>query len=279
MKKCTITQLKESMSKRNITTNWPFIADGEVNCFSANGKLCHYIIDLHDIEIGIYLYDDIYIPCSSEARVIKDGADYQAKKKSLKKLLKTATTRGFSGKQNKVSTGKSTIMLKEIDPIPSDYSTEDNYAISEPNKSIEELANMPTLAYFLSRENEAKKRNIRVSELNAIVKEARIKAVSPVALGPTLISDIVEIFNQKRVEEIRSGELILLLSSAKNSIWNKLHLEGKFNTNQLARILKEFDIKSTDIRFKTDNKVLKGYIKNGFIEAQQLITEINPEWI
>jgi hypothetical protein len=84
-------------------------------------------------------------------------------------------------------------------------------------------------------------------------------------IGVRLLSDIRDIFSEKKVEELSSRELVNALSTLDGRPWPTLDRSGPITPNALARLLAPFDIFPRDIR--TGASVLKGYKRECFSDA------------
>ena len=89
----------------------------------------------------------------------------------------------------------------------------------------------------------------------------------PISVGVELLQDIRTIFVEKRLEHIGTSELLEALCSDAEAPWITYNRGKPLSARQLANRIKDFGIKSKDIRFPSYNKTLKGYSQSDFSEA------------
>ena len=83
--------------------------------------------------------------------------------------------------------------------------------------------------------------------------------------GTKLLRDIKSIFDDLDVPRIFSGELVNKLKEIETSDWNNWHRGNGLNQNDVAKILKGYGIKPSQIRIQADNK--RGYEFQQFVDA------------
>ena len=93
------------------------------------------------------------------------------------------------------------------------------------------------------------------------------------SVGVELLQDIQKIFIENNITEISSKDLIDALCEDEESRWVTYNFKGndkKINTRQMSKILKEYKIKSKNVRF--GQEVAKGYEKTQFEDAWKRYT-------
>jgi len=83
--------------------------------------------------------------------------------------------------------------------------------------------------------------------------------------GTKLLRDIKSIFDDLDVPRLFSGELVSKLKEIETSDWNNWHRGNGLNQNDVAKILKGYGIKPSQIRIQADNK--RGYEFQQFVDA------------
>ena len=86
-------------------------------------------------------------------------------------------------------------------------------------------------------------------------------------IGPMILSDIREIFMVSGLDRITSQTLVDKLVDMEDRPWPEWRRGSPLTKNSLARLLKPFRIKSTDIRTPTSRTALKGYKRENFEDA------------
>ncbi len=85
------------------------------------------------------------------------------------------------------------------------------------------------------------------------------------SIGPKLLRDIRDIFQDWHVERIFSDDLVTALKEKKESPWSDWNRGKGLTPNGLAKLLKPFDIRSKTMRIFEDRR--KGYDLGGFSDA------------
>lgn len=85
--------------------------------------------------------------------------------------------------------------------------------------------------------------------------------VTDESLGIRLLSDIRDIFDSKGTDRIHSDHLQAALLGHEESPWNDL----KYSASKIARRLRDYGIRSTQMRIEGANK--KGYLRESFEDA------------
>jgi len=87
-------------------------------------------------------------------------------------------------------------------------------------------------------------------------------------IGVQLLADTKEIFEEQKVEKISSQKLCEALEGREERPWATWRKGKPISQNNLARLLKPFEVSSKDIRAKSEGgKVLRGYEKEQFSKA------------
>lgn len=86
-----------------------------------------------------------------------------------------------------------------------------------------------------------------------------------VSMPTQLLSDIKKVFDSIKADKISSTDLVNTLCSDNEAPWKTYNQGDPISQRQLASKLRNFDIKSQDIRFGDVN--LKGYYKKSFTDA------------
>jgi hypothetical protein len=89
----------------------------------------------------------------------------------------------------------------------------------------------------------------------------------PISVGIELLQDIRAIFAEKELAKISTSELLEMLCSDVEAPWTTYNRGKPLSARQLASRLKDFGIKSKDIRLPPYYKPLKGYSQDDFSEA------------
>jgi len=95
-------------------------------------------------------------------------------------------------------------------------------------------------------------------------------------VGVQLLADIYEIFGTENKEKIPSKDLCEYLKDLEERPWATWSKGFPISQNQLARKLKGFGISSKDIR-QPDDKVVRGYDKDNFLEAWERYCVSRPQ--
>lgn len=88
----------------------------------------------------------------------------------------------------------------------------------------------------------------------------------PLSINVELLHAIKKAFHEKDVDSLSTHDLLNLLCQDDEAPWSTYNRGKTMSARQLARILKEFNIHSKDIRMPT-GKNLKGYSSKDFSEA------------
>ncbi len=91
-------------------------------------------------------------------------------------------------------------------------------------------------------------------------------------ISQQLLNDVYNVVKVRKSNKIRTKTLITCLSSFTDKPWATYDRGGKITSVQLAKLLKKFNIKSKNMRFKSSTKgdhksVKKGYEKSQIVEA------------
>lgn len=85
------------------------------------------------------------------------------------------------------------------------------------------------------------------------------------SIGPLILRDIRQVFNDKGIDRIFSDDLVTALVEMDESPWAEWNRGRPISKNTLARLLKPFKVYSERIRIGYDNK--RGYLESRFIDA------------
>ncbi|MDD3183308.1 MAG: DUF3631 domain-containing protein [Alphaproteobacteria bacterium] len=85
--------------------------------------------------------------------------------------------------------------------------------------------------------------------------------------GIILLSDIKELFDQRKVDRLRSSAIVNMLNALDERPWSEWKRGQPLTTYQLAYLLRAFAISSRTIRTGGDPKPAKGYLREQFEEA------------
>ena len=99
---------------------------------------------------------------------------------------------------------------------------------------------------------------------NAMMRMEQVEDDSD-SIGPMLLNDIQEAFNQKHTDRLFSDELVQLLIDMEERPWCEWRHGKPITKNSLARLLSPFQIKSRDLRL--GSQVKKGYRLSYFADA------------
>jgi putative DNA primase/helicase len=106
----------------------------------------------------------------------------------------------------------------------------------------------------------------------AVVEQARAAAVAlstgetkTESRGVELLRDIADLFEQDQRERFTSQGLCDLLAGLEERPWSDWRRGKPLNPNQLARLLRDFDVHSRNIR--VDSGVQRGYLRESFDDA------------
>lgn len=94
------------------------------------------------------------------------------------------------------------------------------------------------------------------------------------SIGVELLSDIKEIFDEKNVSKLFTSDLIAALCEDSEKPWDTYNRGKPISPRQLSNRLKEYGIKSKDIRIGYENK--KGFEKSQFADAWKRYTKNFP---
>ena len=90
---------------------------------------------------------------------------------------------------------------------------------------------------------------------------------SPDSIGELLLTDLHELFEQRACDRLSSEGIAAALGELEGRPWAEWGKQRKpLSKNQLARLLKEFEIQSGSIRLG-DGSTAKGYYRESFVEA------------
>lgn len=95
------------------------------------------------------------------------------------------------------------------------------------------------------------------------------------SIGAELLSDIKEIFDEKNVSKLFTSDLIAALCEDSEKPWDTYNRGKPISPRQLSNRLKEYGIKSKDIRIGHENK--KGFEKVQFADAFKRYIHTQPE--
>ena len=95
------------------------------------------------------------------------------------------------------------------------------------------------------------------------------------SIGAELLSDIKEIFDEKNVSKLFTSDLIAALCEDSEKPWDTYNRGKPITPRQLSNRLKEYGIKSKDIRICYENK--KGFEKVQFADAFKRYIHTQPE--
>lgn len=108
----------------------------------------------------------------------------------------------------------------------------------------------------------------------AALKISRGNQISQ-SIGAELLSDIKEIFDEKNVSKLFTSDLIAALCEDSEKPWDTYNRGKSIAPRQLSNRLKEYGIKSKDIRIGHENK--KGFEKVQFADAFKRYIHTQPE--
>lgn len=94
------------------------------------------------------------------------------------------------------------------------------------------------------------------------------------SIGVELLSDIKEIFDEKNATKLFTSDLIAALCKDSEKPWDTYNRGKPVSPRQLSNRLKEYGIKSKDIRIGYENK--KGFEKSQFEDAFNRYTHTQP---
>jgi hypothetical protein len=103
-------------------------------------------------------------------------------------------------------------------------------------------------------------RNIRSSSKTTI-------ASGSTTIGKRLLADIIAIFKAKDMSKMRSKQLLTHLCADSKKPWATFCGGKKLHCHRLSALLKEFGIRSKDMRF--NNRSFKGYQLEWFVDAKR----------
>ena len=95
------------------------------------------------------------------------------------------------------------------------------------------------------------------------------------SIGTELLSDIKEVFDEKNVSKLFTSDLIAALCEDSEKPWDTYNRGKPISPRQLSNRLKEYGIKSKDIRIGYENK--KGFEKSQFEDAFNRYIHTQPE--
>lgn len=87
-------------------------------------------------------------------------------------------------------------------------------------------------------------------------------ALDQYADGVRLLRDIITIFDHRKVDRLRTSDLIESLSTIEGRPWTGMSSEGHCAAQKLARLLRPLHIRPQTIRFV--DRTAKGYLRLSF---------------
>lgn len=254
---------KSKTRKANFSLPDHFIADGSVLLDTDDyNDPCLYLLDINDPAIGMFKEVGCinYHLVNFVPKENRNTKSYKKKLKKMERLLDEAEAAFVAGK----------LLPYSATAKPDNKSSEDVAAISDDEATIARFAAMMPLEFSRVAKDEALALGVSVGDLKKAVIAEQKRACSSLVLGPQLVRDIYDIFENKNTDRVGTGETFILLHRDTERIWNRLFREGKFSARKMSSILSDYGISSVDMRIK-GSKPIKCYEKTQFKEALKLI--------
>jgi len=114
----------------------------------------------------------------------------------------------------------------------------------------------------------SRKKEVTAAGRNTSRSSTKTTVASSTTIGKRLLADIIAIFKAKDMSKMRSKQLLTHLCADSKKPWATFCGGKKLHCHRLSALLKEFGIRSKDMRF-SNNRSFKGYQLEWFVDAKR----------